>query len=153
MIQTLFRTQSEISGSGAAPHVGDVGLGDGRPSDGVEALPDAAHHRAEHPEQSRQLGQRHRGRGDVFVQRLARHHVVQVLETAGGQRLLRGLLQLSSEHGARLQQWIQLTSAYASMSSRNWPSSVVEKVRSATQNCSKLCNQPGEQDGWKTKEK
>lgn len=35
-----------------------------------------------------------------------------------------------------------VTSAYASISSKNCPSNVVEKVKSATQNCSRLCNQP-----------
>lgn len=64
-----------------SPYIRDVCLCDGWSSNGVEALSDAAHHGAEHPQQGGQFGQRHRGWRDVLVYRLARTHVTQVLET------------------------------------------------------------------------
>lgn len=64
----------------AVSYVRHVAVSDGRASQGAESLADAADHRAEDPQQSRQLGQRHRGRRDVVVQRLSTRHVIQILQ-------------------------------------------------------------------------
>lgn len=65
-------------------YIGDVCLGDGRPTCGVEPLPDAAHHGAENPQQGSQLGQGDGRRGNVLVHCLSRNHVTQVLRGRKG---------------------------------------------------------------------
>lgn len=61
-------------------YIRNVAVCDGWAPVGAESLADAADHRAEHPQQSRQLRQRHRGRRDVVVQGLSTRHVIEILQ-------------------------------------------------------------------------
>lgn len=79
-----------------ASYVSNVDFSDGGSSEWTEPLSDATDHGAKDPQQSRQLGQRDRRWGDVFLHPFIQRHMAQILNRAEWVRA--GVAISASEH-------------------------------------------------------
>ncbi len=79
---TLILLSPQSRSPRCGSYICDIDFSNRWSSEGVESLSDAADHCAEYPQQSCKLGQWHWGRGDVFIQCPAWHHMVQILNRA-----------------------------------------------------------------------